>query len=51
MYNNYKNMDTKIKRIDGNESKVEFSGYIIIVSETKSEFEKELQELIERYAI
>lgn len=46
-----KNMGTIITRIDANEAKVEFSGFIIISYETKSDFEKELQELFDKYAI
>ena len=44
-------METKITRIDECEGRVEFSGLIIITWEKKSEFEKELKELIEKYAI
>ena len=44
-------MDTKITRIDEAEARVEFSGMILISYETKSEFEKELAEVIDKYAI
>ena len=44
-------MNTKITRVDESEGRVEFSGLILICWETKSAFEKELQELIEKYAI
>ena len=44
-------METKIKRVDRDEARVEFSGVILISYEQKSEFEKELQEVIDKYAI
>ena len=44
-------MDIKITRIDEMEAKVEFSGSILITYEKKSDFEKELQALIDYYAI
>jgi citrate synthase len=44
-------MNTKITRIDESEGRVEFSGLIIISWLEKSAFEKELQALIEKYAL
>ena len=44
-------METKITRDDQMEAKVEFSGVILISYEQKSDFEKELAELIDKYAI
>jgi len=44
-------MNIKVKRVDESEGRVEFEGAIVISWETKSNFEKELQELIEKYAI
>ena len=44
-------METKITRVDESEGRVEFKGLILISWEQKSEFEKELNELIEKYAI
>lgn len=44
-------MDIKITRCDEYEATVEFLGNIQISYETKSDFEKELQEVIDKYAI
>lgn len=44
-------METKIKPTDEYEAKVDFEGYIIILRENQAEFEKDLQMLIEQYAI
>ena len=44
-------MDTKYKIVDECEGQIEFSGIIQITRESYLEFEKELQELIEKYAI
>jgi hypothetical protein len=44
-------METKITRIDESEARVDFSDYILISYQEKSAFEKDLQEVIERYAI
>ena len=44
-------MNTKITRVDESEGRVEFSGLIIISWQEKSSFEKELQALIEQYAL
>ncbi len=43
-------MKIKITRTD-DDAIVEFSGNIVIYYESKSDFEKELNELIEKYAI
>ena len=44
-------METIIKRVDESEATVEFNGKILISYETKSDFEKELQEVMDKYAI
>jgi len=44
-------METKIIRVDESEGLVEFSGSIIISWQEKSNFEKELQALIEKYSL
>jgi len=44
-------METKITKIDANEAKVDFSGRIMISYETKSDFEKELNAVIDKYRI
>jgi hypothetical protein len=44
-------MEIKITRVDESEGRVEFSGLILISWPEKSAFEKELQAVIEKYAL
>jgi hypothetical protein len=44
-------MDTKITRTDECESLVEFSGKIVIITETRTVFERELEAVIQKYSI
>jgi hypothetical protein len=44
-------METNITQIDEMEAKVEFSGYIFISAKDKHDFDRDLYELINRYAI
>ncbi len=44
-------METTITRIDQMEARVEFGGSIVITYERKSDFQKELDEIVEKYAI
>lgn len=44
-------MDTIITKTDEFEAKVEIKGYIFISLENKDEFEKEVGEVINKYAI